>query len=202
MKKVTVEMSFNAKTQRHEGASAFPLSVFAPLRLCVKGVERTYTAKVLTLAATLSCCATAYSQKQAIEIEKPSGPGMEKPIWISMSGFTGEAAQVLGFDLYVQGFAFTNAQAAQYLISGSNNGNLQGRVTDAVNKSTLVSKAYTGASVRRQAHAFTDDFVVALGRKPICQTKIAFKGETGDGNGEIFVSDFDGHNPQQDTPDP
>src|SRR6266852_6008759 len=126
---------------------------------------------------------------------------MEKPIWISMSGFTGEAAQVLEFDLYVQGFAFTNAQAAQYLISGSNNGNLQGRVTDAVNKSTLVSKAYTGASVRRQAHAFTDDFVVALGRKPICQTKIAFKGETGGGNGEIFVSDFDGHNAQQVTPD-
>ncbi len=201
MKKVTVEMNFNAKAQRHEGASAFPLSVFAPLRLCVKRVERTYTAKVLTLAATLSCCATAYSQNQAIEIEKPSGPGMEKPIWVSMSGFTSEAAQVLGFDLYVQGFAFTNAQAAQYLISGSNNGNLQGRVTDAVNKSTLVSKAYTGASVRRQAHAFTDDFVVALGRKPICQTKIAFKGETGGGNGEIFVSDFDGHNPQQVTPD-
>src|SRR5713101_2378950 len=201
MKKVTVEMNFNAKAQRHEGASAFPLSVFATLRLCVKSVERAYTAKTLTLAAVVVCCACAHAQNDTITIPGYSGPGMEKPIWVSMSGFTSEAAQVLGFDLYVQGFAFTNAQAAQYLISGSNNGNLQGRVTDAVNKSTLVSKAYTGASVRRQAHAFADDFVVALDRKPICQTKIAFKGETGGGNGEIFVSDFDGHNPQQVTPD-
>ncbi len=75
-----------------------------------------------------------------------------------MSGITGEAATTLHFDLYVQGFAFTNAEAAQYLIYGSNNGNLQARVTDPHNKSTLVSKAYSGASLRRQAHAFADDF--------------------------------------------
>ena len=158
--------------------------------------------KTAILALFILAGPLVYSQNQTIEIEKPSGPGMEKPILVSMSGFTGEAAQVLEFDLYIQGFAFTNAQAAQYLISGSNNGSLQGRVTDAVNKSSVVApKAYSGASLRRQAHAFADDFVVALQRKPICQTKIAFKGETGGGNGEIFVCDFDGHNPQQITPD-
>jgi TolB protein len=117
-----------------------------------------------------------------------------------MSGFSGEAVQVLQFDLYVQGFAFTNADNAQYLISGSNNGNLQGRVTDRMNKSSLVSKAYSGASLRRQAHAFADDFVQALERKGIAQTKIAFKGETSP-NSEVFISDFDGYNAQAVTKD-
>ena len=117
-----------------------------------------------------------------------------------MSGLTGEAATTLQFDLYVQGFAFTNAEAAQYLISGSNNGNLQAKAVDPHNKSTLVSKAYSGASLRRQVHAFADDFVQALGRKAIAQTKIAFKGENSP-NSEIYVADFDGHNAQAVTKD-
>ena len=109
-----------------------------------------------------------------------------------MSGLTGEAAAALQFDLYVQGFAFTNAESAQYLIAGSNNGNLQAKASDAFNKRVLVSKAYSGASLRRQVHAFADDFVQALSRKPIAQTKIAFKGGSG-AHSEIYVSDFDGH---------
>ncbi len=135
-----------------------------------------------------------------IKIIEDIVPGKTPPIWVSMSGFTGEAAQVLQFDLYVQGFNFTNSEGAQYLISGSNNGNLQGRVTDHFNKSVLVSKAYSGSSLRRQVHAFADDFVQALGRKGIAQTKIAFKGENG-GNGEIYVADFDGHDAQAVTRD-
>jgi TolB protein len=127
-------------------------------------------------------------------------PGQAKPILVSMSGLTGEAATTLQFDLYVQGFAFTNAEAAQYLISGSNNGNLQARASDPHNKSTLVSKAYSGASLRRQAHAFADDFVQALGRKGIAQTKIAFKGENSP-HSEIYIADFDGHGGQAVTSD-
>src|SRR5438046_5123814 len=122
-------------------------------------------------------------------------PGQTKPIPVSVSGFSGEVAQVLQFDLYVQGFSFTNSEAAQYLITGSNNGNVQGRATDNLNKSTLVSKSYTGASPRREAHAFVDDFVQALGRKGIGRTKIAFKGDTGSSS-EIYLADFDGHNAQ------
>ncbi len=128
------------------------------------------------------------------------GPGNEKPILVSMTGITGEAAQVLQFDLYVQGFAFTTAESAQYLIDGSSNGNLKARASDRFNKNILVSKEYSGASLRRQAHAFADDFVQALGRKGIAQTKIAYKGEIGM-NGEIFIADFDGHNSQQVTRD-
>jgi TolB protein len=100
----------------------------------------------------------------------------------------------------VQGFAFTNAEAAQYQITGSNNGNLEARAYDPYGKRTLVSKAYAGASLRREAHAFADDFVQALGRKPIAQTKIAFKGENSP-NSEIYVADFDGHNAQAVTRD-
>jgi TolB protein len=127
-------------------------------------------------------------------------PGQAKPILVSMSGLTGEAATTLQFDLFVQGFAFTNAEAAQYLITGSNNGNLQAKASDRFNKNTLVSKAYSGASLRRQVHAFADDFVQALGRKGIAQTKIAFKGENGP-NSEVYIADFDGHNAQAVTKD-
>jgi TolB protein len=102
--------------------------------------------------------------------------------------------------LYVQGFAFTNAAAAQYLITGSNDGNLQARAIDSQNKSTLVSKAYSGAPLRRQVHVFADDFVQALGGKGIAQTKFACKGENGSSS-EIYIADFDGHNAQAVTKD-
>ncbi|HWI59614.1 MAG TPA: hypothetical protein VNZ22_20465, partial [Bacillota bacterium] len=45
-----------------------------------------------------------------------------------------------------------------------------------------------------------DDFVQALGRKGIAQTKIAFKNDTGP-TSEIYIADFDGHNDQAVTAD-
>jgi TolB protein len=152
----------------------------------------------LLVSGLLSACSSALSAD--ITITGTGGPGDTKPIWVSMSGFTGEAAQVIQFDLYVQGFGFTNADGAQYLLSGSNNGNLTGRATDKYTKASLVSKAYTGASLRRECHAFADEFVQALQRKGIAQTKIAFRGENGP-NSEIYVADFDGHNAQAVTQD-
>jgi TolB protein len=128
--------------------------------------------------------------------------GMTKPIPVSLEGFTGETLDVLKFDLYVQGFSFVTPDAAQYLISGSNAGNVQGRVTDRFAKTSLLARSYTGASLRREAHAFADDIVLAItGKKGIAQTKIAFKDEAPDGAGEIYVADFDGHNPQAVTHD-
>jgi len=150
--------------------------------------------------ATLLIAATALAQVRLPTLVRTFEPGNTKPILVSMSGLTGEAATTLQFDLYVQGFAFTNAEAAQYLITGSNNGNLQAKATDSQNKSTLVSKSYSGASLRRQVHAFADDFVAALGGKGIAQTKFACKGEKGS-NSEIYLADFDGHNPQPVTQD-
>jgi TolB protein len=128
--------------------------------------------------------------------------GQTKPILVSLDGFSGEVAEALKFDLYVQGFNFVAPDAAQYQISGSNAGNVQGRVVDRFAKSTRLSRSYTGASLRRQAHAFADDIVQAVtGKQGIAQTKIAFKVEAAGGNGEIYVADFDGHNPQAITHD-
>ena len=150
---------------------------------------------------SLLALATSGLAQVELPITKTFEPGNTPPIWISMSGFTGEALQVLEFDLYVQGFAFTNSSAAQYVLSGSNNGNLQGRAVDPHNKSTLVSKAYSVASLRRQVHFFADDFVNAIPQhKGVAQTKIAFKNDTGP-HSEIYIADFDGHNAQAATSD-
>ncbi|MGA3284310.1 MAG: hypothetical protein ABSD57_07620 [Verrucomicrobiota bacterium] len=128
--------------------------------------------------------------------------GMTKPIPVALDGFSGEVLDVLKFDLYVQGFSFVAPDAAQYIISGSNAGNVQGRVTDRFSKTSLLARSYTGALLRREAHAFTDGIVLAItGKKGIAQTKIAFKDEAPDGDGEIYVADFDGHNPQAVTHD-
>ena len=148
---------------------------------------------ILIAIGLFAAVASAYSQNDSINVDVTARPGNTPPIWVSLSGFTGEAAEVLRLDLFVQGFNFTNADNAQYLINGSDTGNLTGRVTDRINKSTLVSKIYSGATLRRQAHKFADDFVEALGRKAIAQTKIAFKVGAG-GNSEIYVADFDGYN--------
>jgi TolB protein len=128
----------------------------------------------------------------------------EKPIPVSLTGFTGEAAEVLKFDLYVQGFSFVSPDAAQYLISGSDSGVVVGNVTDKFAKKVVLSRSYNGASLRRQAHAFADDIVFAItGKKGIGQSKIAFKsqGANGSGKGEIYVADFDGNAAQSVTSD-
>src|SRR5215831_5877842 len=163
----------------------------------------TLTVASITAAITNQVAA---AEGLAIHIGKQGEPGLEPPIWVSMSGFTGEADQVLRFDLYVQGFNFTNAENAQYLITGSSNGDLQGKVTDRFSKNAVVPlKAYTGAPIRRQAHFFADDFVNAINNadhpyKGIAKTKIAFAVEGG-GNAEIYVSDFDGYGAKAATQD-
>ena len=128
--------------------------------------------------------------------------GHTKPIPVSLDGITGEAAEVLRFDLFVQGFAFVAPGDAQYQISGSAGGDVTGRVTDKIAKKVVLSRSYTGAALRREAHAFADDIVYAItGKKGIGQTRIAFKSQSPGGAGEIYVADFDGHNAQAVTHD-
>ena len=120
---------------------------------------------------------------------------------VSISGFTGEVDSTLKFDLEVAGFKFVAADQAQYNITGSNNGGVQGRVTDRINKASLLAKAYEGGSPRAQAHTLADDIVLAVtGQKGIALTKIAFKGGSGD-NSEVYVADYDGRNPVAVTQD-
>ena len=123
--------------------------------------------------------------------------GNTKPIPVSIEGFGNEVTEILKFDLYVQGFAFVSPDAAQYQISGSSAGSVAGRVVDRFGKKTILSRSYSGSTLRQQAHAFSDDIVQAItGNNGIAQTKIAFKVQAPNGNGKIYVADFDGHNPQ------
>src|SRR4051812_40445116 len=142
----------------------------------------------------VACALCDAADDEKIRVPVLGGAGETPPTWVNISGISGEALQVLQFDIYVQGFNFTNAESAQYLISGKSNGNFEGRAMDRFNKNSIVSKAYSGASLRRQVHKFVDDFTSAIERKAIAQTQIAFKGVLGAGHSEIFVSDFDGHN--------
>ena len=143
-----------------------------------------------------------YSQSEMTITHDIVVVGNTKPIPVSLDGFSGEVADVLKFDLYVQGFSFVAPDAAQYQISGSAGGNVTGSVTDKVAKKVLLSNSYNGTNLRRQAHAFANDIVFAItGKKGIGLTQIAFKAQQPDGTGEIYVSDFDGNNPQAVTHD-
>ena len=120
--------------------------------------------------------------------------GEAKRIPISLEGYSGEVLSVLRFDLEIQGFEITGADKAQYLVSGNNNSSVVGRLTDRINKASLLAKEYTGGTPRSEAHSLSDDIVEKVtGRKGIARTKIAFKVENGP-NSEIYVADYDGHN--------
>ncbi|HEY4416123.1 MAG TPA: LpqB family beta-propeller domain-containing protein [Verrucomicrobiae bacterium] len=132
----------------------------------------------------------------------------QKPVPVALEGFTGEALDVLKFDLYVQGFSFVSPDAAQYVIHGSDAGDVSGTVTDRYARRVILSRSYNGASVRRQAHAFADDIVSAITGKPgIAQlrgatAKVVYKTQpTGNGPGEIYIADFDGKSAQAITSD-
>ena len=156
----------------------------------------------ICLTISLFAAAVAPGQNEITIQPELKVVGSTKPIPVSLDGFSIDVADVLKFDLYVQGFSFVAPDAAQYQISGTSAGSVQGRVVDRFAKSTILSRNYTGAALRRQAHAFADDIVQAITHKNgIAQTKIAFKVAGANGNGEIYVADFDGHNAQAITQD-
>ncbi|HZI33838.1 MAG TPA: LpqB family beta-propeller domain-containing protein [Candidatus Binatia bacterium] len=163
---------------------------------------KNYILNLLTFG--LVAVALAGAQAQEINVGKEINVlGMTKPIPVALSGFSGVGEEVLKFDLTVQGFSFVAPDAAQYLITGRDAGDIAGSLTDKVANKVILSRSYNGASRRRQAHAFADDIVEAVtGKKGIGQTKIAFKSQPkGIGPGEIYVSDFDGYNAQAITSD-
>src|SRR5205085_349306 len=141
--------------------------------------------------------------QQEIDVNKDFDPnGWPKPIPVSISGFSGEVDSVLKNDLLFMGFTAVAPESAKYLVTGSNAGRVEGRVVEKINKNQILAKAYTGGSTRSQTHMLADDIAMAITHKPgIAQTKVAFKGETGRGNGEIYLADYDGHNPQPVTHD-
>jgi TolB protein len=141
------------------------------------------------------------------------------PTPITITGFTGEVASVLKFDLSVMGFISVPAGQANYQLTGSDTGNVVGQLdlvgdssksgggaTGGGSKSVLFSRSYQGGAMRAQAHRLADDVVLKISGVPgIAEangqiSKIAFKAENSTG-GEIYVADFDGHNPMAATQD-
>lgn len=162
---------------------------------------------ILALTAVLATVAFAAAQDNSTITVKPGGfEGSMPPVKVNITGFSGEVNDVLNFNLFIMGFANVPADQAQFLITGSNNGNVQGTVTDRYNKQVLLNQAYSGGSLRRQAHALADDIVLKTTyTKGIAQTrggvsKIAFKTTTGS-QSEIQIADFDGRDVKAVTSD-
>ena len=122
------------------------------------------------------------------------------PLPLALSGFSGEVASTLRFDLEVAGCRITPEGEAQVSLVGSNNPNVEGRLLDR-NRAALLAKGYSGGTPRQQAHALADDVIKALGGQGVAQTRIAFKCETGPGKSEIYVADYDGYGAQKVTSD-
>ena len=112
---------------------------------------------------------------------------------IFLRGYSGEAADVLRFDLEIQGFeVVADIASAHYELTGSNDGQVEGRLVDSRTKAELSSPRFQGASIRALAHALSDDVVLKVtGKNGIARTKIAFKGGTGSAT-EVYVADYDG----------
>lgn len=144
--------------------------------------------KLFVLLLGIVACHATFAE-DTIDITK----GAEQAVPISISGFSGEADSVLKFDLFVSGFAIASPAEAQYQLSGSNNGHVEGRLAQAGRN--LFGRAYNGGSTRSQAHALAADVVKQIRPESasIFHSRIAYRVQQG-GNAEIGVADFDGHN--------
>lgn len=130
--------------------------------------------------------------QQEIDLTR-TGIGI-KPIPVMMSGFSGEVDSVLRFDLFVAGFEFVS-DGAQFKITGKNNGNVEGHLTDLIAQKEILGKAYSGGTLRVQAHTLANDIVAAIrpGEKGIALSKIAFKGGVrASWESEMYIADYDG----------
>lgn len=152
----------------------------------------------LTLLA-VALTGRAWAQAE-LDLTREADPS--KLIPISMTGFSGEVAAVLKFDLEISGFQFVGAEATQYQLSGSNDGAVEGILSDRITKARILANRYSGGSLRVQAHSLADDIVQKLtGRPGIGKTRVAFVGRSSGGVSEIYVADFDGANAAPITPD-
>ncbi len=155
----------------------------------------------MMLSAAIAPLGAADDERYSITKSKDA-LGFLKPVPVNVSGFTGEADSVLKNDLLFMGVQHVPIDQAQYMITGSASGRVEGRLTDKPTKGILLNKAYNGGSTRQQIHAFADDIARALTGLPgIAQTKMTFKAEKGVGRSEIYIADFDGFGSQAVTSD-
>ena len=158
------------------------------------------------LVFVLGWCAAAMAADTGNVIVKipVDALGFPLPVPVSVSGFPPEVDSVLRFDLFFMGFEFVAPDKARYLIQKNNAPGVGALIQDPLEKKAIYNKTFTGSnSTRQQTHALADDIAKTLTQKPgIAQTRIAFKARRTDyGDGEIYISDFDGFNAQPVTKD-
>ena len=150
--------------------------------------------KLLVLA--LAGWTIAVSAAEELKVPVPVDPlGFPLPVPVSLSGYSGEVDTVLRFDLSFMGFEFVAPDKARYNIQKNNGAGVGAQINDPLERKAIYNKAFTGGNTRQQTHALADDIAKTLtGRPGIAQTRVAFKVQhKGYGEGEIYVSDFDGH---------
>jgi TolB protein len=194
--KTIVAQRTRSRSGRHPAETGFsvpPAGGEARLRL---GLQPKAVRNILGVLAACVLQATALPAAET----PPEYPipvfvgGLAKPFPVAMSGYTGEVEKVLRFDLEIAGFKFVPEADAHFVLQGNNNGQVEGRLSDAINKSPRFNKVFTGGAARTQAHALSDEVVLAVTGVPgVARTKIAFKVTRGQ-NSEIYVADYDGHN--------
>lgn len=134
-----------------------------------------------------------FAQENLKIVVKTDALGFPLPIPVAVTGYSGEADTVLKFDLSFMGFELVSPERALYTIQKNNAAGVGALIRQAT---PPYNKAFTGGSTRQQTHALADDIAKTLtGRPGIAQTRIAFKVQaTGYGDGEIYISDYDGFN--------
>ena len=151
----------------------------------------------ITLILALAVSAPAAFGQNAIVISKPGA----YVVPVSITGFGPETESVLKFDLYVLGMEVTAPDKAEYVLSGKDNGHVEGQLSRSGGSAPLFFRSYNGAGMRSQAHALAEEVVRAIRQTPpIFHTKITFCIGQGSST-EIAVADFDGHDAMRVTQD-
>ena len=124
------------------------------------------------------------------------------PIPIHVSGLAGEAFKILKFDLEISGCDLVSSEKALYIAQASSDSGITGKLTDQTGEITFFHRSYKNGTDRALVHAYAADIIkVITGQDAIFNQKIAYCINTDLDKNEIFISDFDGHNPQQVTRD-
>lgn len=149
---------------------------YSPAAPYLEGIHQ--AAEVISSDINLSGVAVADSQ-----------PGLNLPQTVLLSDIDFKQMKDTGFDLLVR---------SSYSLVGQQL-TLEFRLFDAVNHKVLTAQRYIGtkSDLRRFSHLFANEIVFALtGEKGYFSTRIAYiSNQTG--NKEIFIMDWDGHNPRQ-----
>ncbi len=158
------------------------------------------SAHSLFSAAILAAFAVATWPAQACAEEAPIRIRVSSKFSIALSGLTGADLDTLRKDLATSGaFNIVPASEAEFTVTGTGSGELQGKVTDKAGK-VVLANTYTGAG-RARMHKFANDIVETItGRPGIAGTKIAFVANKS-GHKEIYTCDLDGSNLVQLTSD-